>query len=464
MTFRDYIDYPCGLRFIYDSLELLSPLGRRAVLDTLLMQSQSEIERYYRELKEIYNGFGIGEYKGLAKGKKTNEIEAQLSSVKDIANTLDKLNNGAVLDDIELFEIKNLAFISNRVKSVIEEIGIGCIELGSVENIISILDPDNTSVATFYVYSSYSEELAILRRRVNELNLLRERGDISEELTAELLDATHRAMEIEGQVRERLSGELKGYCRELICSLSGLAKLDSLYAKARLIERLNLSVPKVSGCGITKYVGLFHPQVKCVLEAQNKLFSPVDIDFKSLPVTIIGANMGGKTVVLKSVALAQLMFQFGFGVAADSAEIDIKERILISIGDQQNETTGVSSFAAEVREIDSVIKCVNRGERVLAVIDEPARSTNPIEGKALVAALLDVLMNKSGAFVISTHYDVDNENCERLKVKGLIDGKMDYQLVKVTNGDVPHEALRVAETLGVDSEWIERAKMKLKTN
>jgi hypothetical protein len=43
-------------------------------------------------------------------------------------------------------------------------------------------------------------------------------------------------------------------------------------------------------------------------------------------------------------------------------------------------------------------------------------------------------------------------------VKGLENGKMNYELVETHEGEVPHEALNIAETLGIDSQWIEMAK------
>ena len=43
-------------------------------------------------------------------------------------------------------------------------------------------------------------------------------------------------------------------------------------------------------------------------------------------------------------------------------------------------------------------------------------------------------------------------------MKGFVDGKMNYQLVEVKEGEVPHEALNIAESLGIDCEWIEKAR------
>ena len=95
----------------------------------------------------------------------------------------------------------------------------------------------------------------------------------------------------------------------------------------------------------------------------------------------------------------------------------------------------------------------------MALLDEPARTTNPTEGTALVSALLQILRQRGVSLLMATHYVVvGDHNCRCLKVKGFAQGKMDYSLMEVENGEVPLEALRVAEQLGVDPEWIAAAK------
>ena len=169
--------------------------------------------------------------------------------------------------------------------------------------------------------------------------------------------------------------------------------------------------------------------------------------------------MGGKSVVLKSVALCQYLCQYGFGIPAVQARIALKDEIHFCIGDHQSVTEGLSSFAAEMKMTDGLIRASRRGVRLLALLDEPARTTNPTEGTALVSALLQVLCRRGVSLLMATHYVVvGDHNCRCLKVKGFAQGKMDYSLIEVGNGEVPLEALRVAEQLGVDSEWIAAAR------
>ena len=62
---------------------------------------------------------------------------------------------------------------------------------------------------------------------------------------------------------------------------------------------------------------------------------------------------------------------------------------------------------------------------------------------------------------MTTHYDIEPGPAYCLRVKGFVDGKMNYSLVEVQDGEVPHEALTIARSLGIDSEWIDAAQQLL---
>ena len=140
--------------------------------------------------------------------------------------------------------------------------------------------------------------------------------------------------------------------------------------------------------------------------------------------------------------------------------------IRFCIGDEQSERTGLSSFAAEMQRIDRAIAAVDAGGRVLVLVDEPARTTNPVEGTALVAALLERLGQEPNlALILTTHYTVEHAG-QCWRVRGLVPGSkgrsMDYRLVKTTSHEVPHEALHIARELGIDARWIDLADTIIK--
>ena len=277
----------------------------------------------------------------------------------------------------------------------------------------------------------------------------------------ELAGLQQKNDELEEGVRRELSLKLSDKAGKLGHTLKNLSLLDIMIASVAQMKEMGLCFPAVVENGETFYKGMFNPAVKEAVEQKGGRYVPVDISFSRLPVTVIGANMGGKSVVLKSLALNQILAQFGLGIAARTCCVSIVGKILFCIGDDQNAEKGISSFAAEMLAVNEVVEGVSRGENMLALLDEPARATNPIEGTALVEGLLDVLQHAAGSTILATHYNIVNRNVKRYRVAGLKEGKMDYSLIETESGDVPHEAIAIAQQLGVNKEWIESTKKYL---
>lgn len=442
MQLKESLDSPCGLDYMLEQLELQSSYARRVLLETLFCTQAAELSGTYSRLRAF-----AAVCSDAAQLPVLDSLRVKLMGLKDIRHTISRLAASECLDDLELYEVKFLALSASESAGLLQRLGLsGQLPFPDVEEVIRILDPDGLRMATFYVYDSYSARLAELRRK------WRESGELQEELM--LL-----VNEEEARIRKELCVQLKPFAAALEAAQQAMANADILLAKAVLMMRYGLCIPEISEDGGCAYEGLFHPEVRDLLAASGKEFQPVDISFDSRPTLIVGANMGGKSVVLKSVALCQYLCQFGFGVPAAQARIALKDEIHFCIGDHQSVTEGLSSFAAEMKLTDGLIRASRRGVRLLALLDEPARTTNPTEGTALVSALLQILRQRGVSLLMATHYVVvGDHNCRCLKVKGFAQGKMDYSLMEVENGEVPLEALRVAEQLGVDPEWIAAAK------
>jgi dsDNA-specific endonuclease/ATPase MutS2 len=164
--------------------------------------------------------------------------------------------------------------------------------------------------------------------------------------------------------------------------------------------------------------------------------------------------MGGKSITLKTLALSQYLFQFGFGIPAKEAFIVPVSHIMFSFGSEQNIQKGLSSFATEILKINNILKAIKSKKLILALIDEPAGTTNPHEGSALLTALIKILKKYNSFTVITTHYNITNVVCKRLRVSGFENGKMNYSLIEDIGTTAPHEAILVAKSLNIDEEWI----------
>lgn len=443
MLLKNVIDSPCGLRFVLDQLELQSGYARRWLLDRPMMTNADEIEATYGMLHRFVDMMQCIDVTRL------NTLRFKLQALKDIRTTIANLAHSATLDDIELFEVKHLAILATDVARLMDEQGMtDVIEIPDLAPVITILDPDGMKIATFYVYDSYCAELRELRSQ------MRQHPDQQDDL---LLQAS----ELEEGVRRDLSRQLHPWAAAIEQAQVALAQIDVCLAKAQQIKQMGMCFPGLSMTEGSTYHAMFHPQVREALATAGRDFQPVDISYGLSPTLITGANMGGKTVVLKTLTLCQYLFQFGFGIPAAKAQIAVKDEVYFCIGDEQSVERGLSSFAAEMKNIDRVIQASRTDSRILALIDEPARTTNPTEGAALVTALLRLMQDRPVSLVMTTHYDIEPGHARCLRVKGFENGTMDYSLVEVHDGEVPHEALNIAQSLGIDTEWLTLARTLL---
>lgn len=459
---KDITSIEQGFRYMVDNLEIQSAPGRRMLLNTAFCINPSQLQDYFDHIEQCLHWINS------ASSTQLQQIQVKLSQVNDIERTLANLANAATLDDIELFEIKQFSLLALDVNELLVEIKYSLpFDIPDLTDAFRILDPENQRIPHFYIYPTYDTELAHLRRKM-ELK--------SPEDKEEWAELFSRCAEKEDQIRQQLSHQLVEHASSLLLAFNALAQLDILLAKTLLALKFNLCKPKIDSTS-TAYFGLINPWVQSLLATESKEFQALSIELKAAPCLITGANMGGKTVLLKTLATAQYLFQFGFFIPAQKAQIMPVEEVVCSMGDQQSTVQGLSSFAAEMLVIDKMIRLASSSKHILALIDEPARTTNPSEGKALVQAILDELNSLKIISVVTTHYSIPDSGIDRWQVKGLkidqlpADLKpadltlyMDYTLIKPSGDNMPAEGLKVASLLGVNKHLLERAKQYLNQN
>lgn len=454
-TLRNVIDKVNGLRFVIDQLDLKSGLGKRVLMAQPFMVSENQMESEFLIIDQ-----SVELLKDQPKRDFVQTLEIKLDHVKDIQNTIKRVSISAILDDVEFFEIKSFAILCQEISTLNKELELSFLMLPNLQQVVDILDPDRQNIPHFYIYSSYSEQLQELRSAHKKA--LVGQSDTAEEIRLQ-------ALEVEDAIRENLSRKLTIHAPSLQNALEMVAHLDIVIAKAKQAIMCDFARPVIAA-NCTTFKGLFNPQVKSLLELQQKTFQPIDVDLNPAPCLITGVNMGGKTVLLKTIGLAQYLFQFGFYVPANSASMVIVDQILMSIGDEQSELNGLSSFAAEMMNVDEIIRKSKAEKRILVLIDELARTTNPEEGKAIVNATLDVLSQHNIRSLVTTHYSGLDWNGRKLRVKGLqsekltdqltaknINDFMDYSLVENESEIEDKQALQIARLLGVDEELLEKA-------
>ncbi|MBO4654985.1 MAG: hypothetical protein J5644_05535 [Bacteroidales bacterium] len=494
---KQHIEQQSAFKFMTDELQFASAVGRKKLMHKQFLTNPFELKMEL-DIQEAVCEFAEKHHNTAVMA----QLIEQLCHVNDISQSVVNLIDGNVLDDIQLFEIKKFSLISDKVSKLLMDNGFDWIPFHDLTLVIDTLDPDKNRLPQFHIYSSYKPELAEVRKKIDK--------STDEE---EIEKLKWEESQMEDKIRTALSKRLSMKALHIQQNLDQIGYLDLLLAHAEQIRKWQLCKPtivedksKTTCCcscsteeeksssigqnksaiteqknttdsdnppiseGNSRFTGLFNPLVK----HSTGNFQAIDIELRHEPTLITGANMSGKTVLLKTIGLAQTLCQFGFFVPAASAEIALVDDILFSIGDQQSEMNGLSSFAVEILNIDKIIKAVKEGQQILALVDELARTTNPEEGKALVSSFIQIMQQYHTDALITTHYGGLQSDCRRLRVKGLkiknneknitpenINRYMDYQLVETTQDDVPMEAISIAEIFNIDEELVKLAKTKL---
>lgn len=455
MILREAIRQLDGFRFMVEQLPVCSAPGRRFLYDSLWMTAESEVRIELNRVAEV-----LDRSRGEEGQNSLQEICEGLRQIRDIQGTIRHTGEAVVLDDLELFELKNFALVTDRIRVLIRD--WEGFDIPNLRGVIDLLDPERNRIPHFYIYDSYSEKLAARRAC---MKLRRQQGASEQEIEQLYLCC----LELEDEVRECLSQNLREYHRILEQAMEQVALLDIVVAKAEQATRMHLTCPELTA-GKMVFYGLFNPRVQEVLVLGGKAFQPVNLQMGQEVTLISGANMTGKSVLLKTVALAQYLLQFGFYIPAMKAEMVLVDEVQINIGDEQDELNGLSSFAAEMLRVNEIIAGVRVGRRILVLLDELARTTNPLEGRAIVNGVVDFLTENQVMALVTTHYNGIIAPCHRLRVRGFIEGRhvgkvnlkninefIDYSLEEDCGETVPHEAMRIAALLGVDNNLLDRA-------
>jgi len=178
-------------------------------------------------------------------------------------------------------------------------------------------------------------------------------------------------------------------------SLRAIARLDVARAAALLAEDWRLTPAKDGPAGSYHLVSARHPLL------EDPVANDLHLDERTRILLVTGPNMGGKTVLLKTLGLAVLMHQAGLFVAAEAAELGWAKRVEVDIGDEQSLAANLSTFAAHLKSLQRILD--RAGPETLVLIDELGSGTDPEEGAALAQAVILQLLEKGARGIITTH-------------------------------------------------------------
>jgi DNA mismatch repair protein MutS2 len=280
-----------------------------------------------------------------------------------------------------------------------------------------------------------------------------------------------RALEAEEREEvERILAELTESIRplrdEMLASLEALVALDVLHARARFAEALGCApadfVPAHEGFSLRD---ARHP----LLLARGGAVVPFDLEMAAGERTLLlsGPNTGGKTVLLKAVGLISALAQSGIPAPVGTeSRIPIFDDCFADIGDEQSIQASLSTFSAHLRNLGEIL--ANATAESLVLIDELGSGTDPAEGAALGAAILDALTSRGVFTIATTHLGalklLATENAGVVNASLQFDSVAlapTYRLIKGIPGR--SYGLSIARRLKLPEDVLERAESRLST-
>ena len=210
----------------------------------------------------------------------------------------------------------------------------------------------------------------------------------SSEILSRLIDSVFSDLEADVVFFFQLIGDIEVY----------LATLGF----RNVAERAGLSVclPELQDEGPRIFEGLFNPW----LVSEGRPCMPCDLRLEEGEHLsfITGPNSGGKTRLLQSLSLGQLLGQCGLFVPAARAEMRWTSGLFTSLIEHAEIDQVEGRLGTELLRIRRLFERARVGG--MLVLDELCSGTNPSEGEALIQLVLEVLEELRPQAFITTHF------------------------------------------------------------
>ena len=374
-----FVEHP---HFSVSTIQEIRPVTKRLELETSLnideLLAVKKVLRVTHELREFYEELEN------VRLEKLDRIFENLVDLPQLQGSLHAINEAGF---IENFASESLAKIRRRIqenehqvreilqellKTKSEMLADQIVASRNGRNVLPVKNTYRNRIAgVVHDISASGNTVYIEPRAVVNLN---------EEI------ANHRADERFEMLRilEEISNLLRPHAGEIRNNAWLIGHIDLVRAKHRFLQDRKGTIPSLSDQGEIQLLQVRHPLIERAV--------PNDVHFgKDLTeIVITGPNTGGKTIMLKTLGLAQLMAQSGLPILAESgSKVAVFTQIFSDIGDEQSIEQSLSTFSSHMTNIVSILEQVD--EESLVLLDELGAGTDPQEGASLAIAILEDL-------------------------------------------------------------------------
>lgn len=377
-----------SLRDISESmrrLELDADVNVSEIIDIKkILQVSAEVKHFYNDLENV-NLTAL------------NTLFEKIELLPSLQGSLQAINDGGFIENFASHELdrirRQINHDESRVRQVLQDI-----LKKQADHLTETLIASRNGRAVLPVKNSYRNRISGVVHDISASGSTvyiepRAVVQLNEEITQLRADERHEMARI---LRE-LSNMLRPHTNIIRNNAWVLGHLDFVHAKFLFMQENKAVVPQLSTDKTVQLLQARHPL----------LTNPVANDLHFLDeltvIVITGPNTGGKTVMLKTLGLAQLMAQSGLPILADKgSKVAVFNEIFAAIGDEQSIEQSLSTFSSHMTNIVDILAAADKDSLVL--VDELGAGTDPQEGASLAISILEHLRLMQVKTMATTHY------------------------------------------------------------
>ena len=382
-------------RFAVSTIQDVRPVAKRLEMEAALnvdeLLALKAVLRVTHELKDFYDNLEN------VRLERLHRLFDNLVDLPRLQGGLQAINEGGF---VESFASEKLAKIRRRIqenehqvreilqdllKSKADMLADAVIASRNGRNVLPVKNTYRNRIAgVVHDISASGNTVYIEPRAVVNLN---------EEIANHRADERYEII----QILEELSDTLRPHAAEIANNAWIIGHLDLIKAKYRFMRDCKAVVPEVSSNRSIQLLQLRHPLI------ENAVANDLHFTEDLTEIVITGPNTGGKTIMLKTLGLAQIMAQSGLPILADpGSRVGIFSQVFADIGDEQSIEQSLSTFSSHMTNIVSILNQVDTASLIL--LDELGAGTDPQEGAGLAIAILEDLRLRGIKTMATTHY------------------------------------------------------------
>ena len=382
-------------RFAVSTIQDVRPVAKRLEMEAALnideLLALKAVLRVTHELKDFYDNLEN------VRLERLDRLFDNLVDLPRLQGGLQAINEGGF---VESFASEKLAKIRRRIqenehqvreilqdllKSKADMLADAVIASRNGRNVLPVKNTYRNRIAgVVHDISASGNTVYIEPRAVVNLN---------EEIANHRADERYEII----QILEELSDTLRPHAAEIANNAWIIGHLDLIKAKYRFMRDCKAVVPEVSSNRSIQLLQVRHPLI------ENAVANDLHFTEDLTEIVITGPNTGGKTIMLKTLGLAQIMAQSGLPILADpGSRVGIFSQVFADIGDEQSIEQSLSTFSSHMTNIVSILNQVDTASLIL--LDELGAGTDPQEGAGLAIAILEDLRLRGIKTMATTHY------------------------------------------------------------